>query len=707
MAIPENEHLAAMRVEYGSVEKDGSPDLDADWLAEGWVALLRKWLADAESAGIAEPNAMVVGTVDAEGRPVDPLGVVQERGRHRHHLLHQLRLRQGRGTRRDAVCVGDVPVVSLGRQVHLRGPVTKVAAEVTADYWRHRPRGSQLGAWASHQSRPIASREALLDQLADVTQRFADLDEVPVPPNWGGYLIAPDVVEFWQGRENRVHNRIRITEGRQRAASTVVRRLFADLTPLRTRDFRRLWVAGIPTVIGGNLTIFAVPVQLYALTQNSAYVGLSGIFALVPLVVFGLWGGALADHMDRRVLLIITSCGLAVASVFCGCRPHWRSTTCGWCCACCRCSRRSTRSTAHPVGGDPSDAAGRPTARGQLAEHDGHAVRRHRRAAARRGHVALGRSVDAVPDRCDHLPAADLGDASACADPADQRRRARPARGFRAVLDGFRYLAGNTVVLMSFVVDLIAMILGMPRALFPQMAHESFGGPVEGGTTMALLAAAIAVGAVAGGVFSGWLPRIQRQGFAVIVAILVWGVAMIGFGVASGLADGTAGPMFWIALVFLAVGGAADMVSSAFRNTILQQAASDDVRGRLQGVFTVVVAGGPRLADAVHGAAAATVGTTIAAAGGGGLVVVGVLIAAVLAPAFVRYRVNRPGPASRSGPANIRRTTTKSDAGRLRSPTLSLATINDRVSILSCLVIRGSRRRLACANVKNSAPAPR
>ena len=87
---------------------------------------------------------------------------------------------------------------------------------------------------------------------------------------------------------------------------------------------------------------------------------------------------------------------------------------------------------------------------------------------------------------------------------------------FAAVLDGFRYLAGNRVVLMSFVVDLIAMIFGMPRALFPQMAHESFGGPVEGGTTMALLAAAMSVGAVAGGVFSGWLPRIRRQGLAVV-----------------------------------------------------------------------------------------------------------------------------------------------------------------------------------------------
>jgi hypothetical protein len=129
---------------------------------------------------------------------------------------------------------------------------------------------------------------------------------------------------------------------------------------------------------------------------------------------------------------------------------------------------------------------------------------------------------------------------------------------------------------MSFVVDLIAMIFGMPRALFPQIAHESFDG-----------------------VFSGWLPQVA----------------------------------------FLAIGGAADMISAAFRSTILQQAAADDVRGRLQGVFIVVVAGGPRLADAAHGAAAAVVGTTIAAAGGGALVIVGVLIAAFVVPAFVRYRV--------------------------------------------------------------------
>ena len=203
-----------MRVEYGSAEKDGSPDLDADWLADGWVALLRKWLADAESAGVAEPNAMVVGTVDAKGRPVtrsvlcksvDDAGIT---------FFTNYDSAKGEELATTPYASATFPWFLLGRQVHVRGPVTKVSAEVTADYWRHRPRGSQLGAWASHQSHPIASREALLSQLDDVTQRFADLDEVPVPPNWGGYLIAPEVIEFWQGRENRVHNRIRVTDGR-------------------------------------------------------------------------------------------------------------------------------------------------------------------------------------------------------------------------------------------------------------------------------------------------------------------------------------------------------------------------------------------------------------------------------------------------------------------------------------------------------------
>jgi MFS family permease len=419
-----------------------------------------------------------------------------------------------------------------------------------------------------------------------------------------------------------------------------VARLFADTTPLRTLDFRRLWLAGIVTVIGGNLTIFAVPVQLYSLTQNSAYVGLAGIFALVPLIIFGLWGGAWADAMDRRVLLIITSCGLAVASVLLWLQAALEVNNV-WVVLC----LLSVQQIFFAIN-SPTRSAAIPR---MLPGEQLPAANSLNTTVMQFGAI-VGPLLAGVLLRFVDLSTLYMIDAVTCLLPiwATFRLAPMPATsrqttgqwGFTAVLDGFRYLSGNRVVLMSFVVDLIAMIFGMPRALFPQIAHQSFGGPVEGGTTMALLAAAMAVGAVSGGVFSGWLPRIRRQGLTVVVAIVVWGVAMVGFGVACGLADGSARVWLWIALAFLAIGGAADMVSSAFRSTILQQAASDELRGRLQGVFTVVVAGGPRLSDALHGAAAAVVGTTVAAAGGGVLVVLGVIFAAVVVPAFVRYRVS-------------------------------------------------------------------
>ena len=201
-----------MRVEYGSVERDGGPDLDADWLDDGWLGLLRKWIDDAERFGVPEPNAMVLATV-ATGRPmsrsvlckgVDEAGIT---------FFTSYDSAKGIELAATPYASATFPWYLLGRQVHIRGPVTKVDPQSTEDYWSKRPRGSQLGAWASHQSQPIASRAALLDQLAEVTARFADHEHIPVPPGWGGYLIAPEVVEFWQGRENRVHNRIRVIGG--------------------------------------------------------------------------------------------------------------------------------------------------------------------------------------------------------------------------------------------------------------------------------------------------------------------------------------------------------------------------------------------------------------------------------------------------------------------------------------------------------------
>jgi len=213
--------------------------------------------------------------------------------------------------------------------------------------------------------------------------------------------------------------------------------------------------------------------------------------------------------------------------------------------------------------------------------------------------------------------------------------------GLRAVVDGFRYLRGHPVLMMSFVVDLIAMVFGMPRALFPELADTAFAGPSEGGLAFALLFAAIPTGAVVGGVLSGWVSRVERHGLAVIVSIVVWGLAVTGFGVAAMLAPLAPMPMLALAVTLLAIGGAADMASSAFRNAMLLDSATDAMRGRLQGIFIVVVAGGPRIADVVHGAAAATTGAAVAAAGGGVLVVVGTVAAALAVPAFVRYRITR------------------------------------------------------------------
>ncbi|BBX72148.1 pyridoxamine 5'-phosphate oxidase [Mycobacterium shinjukuense] len=209
MAGPDDQYLTGMRVEYGSTEQDGSPDLDADWLADGWLALFRKWIDDAERAGLAEPNAFVLATV-AAGRPVSRSVLCKSADETGITFFTNYDSAKGAELAATPYASATFPWYRLGRQVHIRGPVSRVDRQLTQQYWAQRPRGSQLGAWASHQSRPIASRAALLHQLAKVTARFADEAHIPVPPNWGGYRIAPEVVEFWQGRENRLHNRIRV-----------------------------------------------------------------------------------------------------------------------------------------------------------------------------------------------------------------------------------------------------------------------------------------------------------------------------------------------------------------------------------------------------------------------------------------------------------------------------------------------------------------
>jgi MFS family permease len=427
-----------------------------------------------------------------------------------------------------------------------------------------------------------------------------------------------------------------------------LRGLVADTRPLANDHFRRLWVANIVTVIGAQLTVVAVPAQIYADTGSSAYVGLTGVFGLVPLVVFGLWGGALADVFDRRTILICTTVGLIVTSAL-----FWVQAASGntnvWLLLCLFSVQQAffgvnqpTRSAVLPRLLDAELLPAANSLNSTVFMAGGIA-----------GPLVAGALIPVFGLEWLYLidTLTLLATLSAVVRLPAMRIEGSVAKtpGLRSVVEGFTYLRTQPVLMMSFVVDIIAMVFGMPRALFPEIADKSFGGSPEGGIAFAVLFAAIPAGAVIGGVFSGWVSRVSAQGRAVVVCIVLWGVAMIGFGVAVGVGGEYAGlrhAMLVVAVLMLVVGGAADMASSAFRSSMLQAAASDEIRGRLQGIFIVVVAGGPRVADVAHGAAAASVGTAAAAAGGGVLVVVGTVVAALAVPSFVRYRVTRPSARS-------------------------------------------------------------
>ena len=419
-----------------------------------------------------------------------------------------------------------------------------------------------------------------------------------------------------------------------------LRGLLADTRPLQVPAYRRLFTAQIITVIGAQLTVVTVPAQIYSMTGSSAYVGLTGIFGLVPLVVFGLYGGSLADHFDRRRILTVTTWGLIITSALFFAQAGLGNTNVWLLLAIFSLQQaffavnQPTRSAVLPriVPAELLPSANTLN----MTVFTGGAIA---------GPLVGGALIPVLGFSWLYLVDTICLFATLWAvislPPLPVEAVAGSTPGLRSVLDGFVYLAGHPVLLMSFVVDLIAMIFGMPRALIPEMAHLDFGGPVDGGLAFAVLFAAMPAGAFLGGVMSGWVSRVERQGLAVVVAILVWGGAITGFGTAVALADGSAGLWLAVAVVFFAAGGAADVASAAFRSTMLQSSATDAMRGRLQGVFIVVVAGGPRVADVLHGLVAGQLGAATTTIIGGVLVIVLTLLASALVPAFVRYRVPR------------------------------------------------------------------
>jgi MFS family permease len=204
-------------------------------------------------------------------------------------------------------------------------------------------------------------------------------------------------------------------------------------------------------------------------------------------------------------------------------------------------------------------------------------------------------------------------------------RKSAPTRSLRAVTEGLRYIAATPVLWLSFAIDIVAMVLAMPRALFPEVAATRFGDEALAGW----LFSAIAIGAVVGGLGSGWVGRVRRQGVALVVAVLGWGLAVALAWFASSL---------WLMVLMLGIAGFADLISAVYRQSIVQLYAPDEMRGRLQGVFTAVVAGGPRLGDLRAGSMSVLAGPAAAWAGGGIACVLVALLLAFSFPALLRYR---------------------------------------------------------------------
>jgi MFS family permease len=412
-----------------------------------------------------------------------------------------------------------------------------------------------------------------------------------------------------------------------------VRGAILDLSPLReSPPFRMLWLGEVVSHIGRHITVVALPFQVYELTRSPLAVGLIGLVQFVPLVVLSPVGGALADSMDRRKLMLLTQMGLVGTSLlFVGGAiaerpPLWFLYTVAAASAALAALDSPARTAAIPnlVGRDRlSSALALNQVLFQVSDIAGPAL----------GGLLIARFglvwAYAV-DTLSFLAAI----AAILALPRLHPKRAEgelAVRGLTAIRQGFSYLRGRRVLQSTFLIDLNAMIFGMPRALFPVLALDVFGvGP--GG--FGLLYAAPAVGALVGALLTGWVRRVRHQGRAVLWAVAAWGLAIVGFGLST--------QAFWLALGFLAVAGASDVISAIFRGTILQESVPDSLRGRLSSIHFMVVVGGPRLGDLEAGAVAQLSTPVFSVVSGGVACLAGVVLLAVLVPQFARYHAGDP-----------------------------------------------------------------
>lgn len=401
-------------------------------------------------------------------------------------------------------------------------------------------------------------------------------------------------------------------------------RVFVDTSPLRDfPGFRRLWTSYVIRILGDQMLAVAIPYQVYRLTNSTLDVGLVSLAQLGGLLLGSFGGGSLADFIDRKTLLLVVQvcmCASAAGLALNASSSHpgiWLMLVFGPIYSFFSGIDNPTRSA---LVANLVDRVSLVNANAlwqvlfQVGQVVGPAIAGV--LIARVGMsavywIAAGATLVAffglfrvtVPDRT----------------------FARTAMGPSALFGGLRYLRREQILQAVFLVDLNAMVFGMPRALFPALGlHHFHGGP----STVGLLYSAPGAGALLAAVFMGWVASIRRQGRAVLIAVAAWGAAIVAFGFSNAL---------WLALLFLGIAGASDVVSAVFRSTILQIQAPEELRGRLQGVQSAVVVGGPRLGDFESGSVAAAFGTEFSVVSGGILCLVGVAVLSGVLPRFARY----------------------------------------------------------------------
>jgi len=411
--------------------------------------------------------------------------------------------------------------------------------------------------------------------------------------------------------------------------------MFIDLSPLRrSRDLRYLVAGQLVSELGSQLTAVAVPWQVYLLTHSSLDVGLVSLGQLVPLIIGSLFGGSLADVVDRRRLLLVTQVLMAACSAGLAVNADLGRTL--W-----------------PLFVLPALGAGF-SALGEAGQSAmvPNLVRRSEVAAANAMFQALFQLGLVLGPAMAGLLLAGAGirfvywmDVASfvvaavtifAISPQPATGQASHPPGLRSIVEGLSFVRGRQVIQGAFLIDINAMVFGMPRALFPALATKVFhGGPAA----LGLLYAAPGAGALLGALSTGWAGRVRRQGRAVIVAVLVWGVAITCFGLVPASHAFPRAAALPLALVLLAIAGWADVISAVFRSTIIQLAVPDALRGRLMGLQIAVVTGGPRIGDAESGAVANAFGTLTSVVSGGVACIAGALLIARLLPGFRRQQV--------------------------------------------------------------------